>query len=396
MAGWRSAWRDERVRAGLIQALIGLLALALVGVIILSVLRQMALRGLTPGFGFLDHVAGFRIGEGIPFTDRDSYKRAFVVGLVNSARVAVAGIVLATALGFGVALGRLSGNVLASRLCSAYVEVFRNTPLLVQLIFWFRAVVLPLPSLAQSEALWPRVTGDGQRTALLFLSQRGFAITWPRSAVSAAWWWVVVLGALGTIWLARRWRRRVEARTGAPARGVAWSVALAGLWLVLAWRVMPQPPFGLDAPVIERFRYRGGMQLTPEFTALLLGLVTYTAAYIAEVFRTGLQAVARGQREAALAVGLREPQVLWLVILPQALRVIIPPLTSQFVNLAKNSSLAIYIGYPDLFNVSLTIGNQTGQFVVLTAMVMAVYLTLSLLTSLVMNLYNRHIQLVER
>jgi general L-amino acid transport system permease protein len=307
----------------------------------------------------------------------------------------VAGIVLATGLGFAVAVGRVSGNILASAIAVVYVEVLRNTPLLVQLIFWFRAVVLPLPAIAQSGEVFGADVG-GRRQAVFFWSQRGTALAWPRPGAPG---WAFVLAVAGmcvAAWLVWRWRRRVEERSGVAARSVLWSGATAALVLGIGWWLWPAQPLVLEWPAVGRFRYEGGLQLTPEFTALLLGLVTYTAAYIAEVFRSGLNAVSRGQREAAQALGLRDPQVLRFVVLPQALRVVIPPLTSQYLNLIKNSSLAIYIGYPDLFNVSLTIGNQTGQFVVLTGMVMVVYLAWSLLTSLIMNVIFRRVQVVER
>lgn len=336
-------WRDERVLAWLAQLVVAAAVLAVVGYGAQSILADMRARGLAPGLAFLGNTAGFRIGEGPAFDGAtDTYARAFGVGLVNTARVALAGVVLSTVLGLAVALGRLSGNPLVERLCLVYVDAFRNTPLVVQLIFWYQGVVLRLPPIADSLALGGTAGGvqalaggAAAPTAWVFLSQRGLALP----ALTAD---------------------------------------------------------GLVLPALSRFSYTGGTVLSPELAALLIGLVAYTAAFVAEVIRGGILAVPHGQREAARALGLHDPQVMRRVVLPQALPVIVPPLTSQYLNLVKNSSLAIYVGFPDLFNVSLTIGNNTGQFVVVTAMIMAVYLGLSLATSLVMNLYNRRVQVVAR
>jgi len=328
--------RDERVIAGAIQIVVAVTAVAGLAYLADRTLDDMARRGLVPGIAFLRNTAGFAIGEGPAFNPAaDTYFRALEVGLANTLRVAAVAIVLATGLGLAIAMGRLSGNPLAARLGTGFVEVFRNTPLIVQLLFWYQGVVLGLPALADSLALGPRLDPDGGTRAWLFLSQRGLAL--PR-----------------------------------PTEG------------------------GFVLPRLDAFRYLDGITLTPEFLALAAGLTVYTAAFVAEVVRGGILSVPRGQRDAALAAGLREGQVLRHIVLPQALRVIVPPLTSQYLNLAKNSTLGIYVGYPDLFNVSLTVGNNTGQFVVLTAVIMATYLAISLTASLAMNLYNRRVQLVER
>ena len=393
--------RDERVLAVLAQLLVAGIALTALALGLRQIVADLSAKNLAPGLDFLSNTAGFGISEGIAYAEgADDYGRAFLVGLVNTLRVAVAGIVLATPLGVAIALARLSGNPLLERLAGGYVELMRNTPLLVQLIFWYEGVLLGLPALEEALTLGgDRLTGDGGGLAVtapwLALSQRGVALPRALPEPSAgAFWAAAGLGAV-VAFVLHRWRERVQARTGAPAYGLATG-AVAWLAIVLvAWFGLGRP-YGLEWPAIGRFRYESGLVLSPEFSALLIGLVVYSAAFIAEVVRGGIQAVSVGQREAARAVGLREPQVMRLVILPQALRVIVPPLTNQYLNLAKNSSLAIFVGFPDLFNVGLTIGNNTGQFVIVTAMMMAVYLAISLATSLIMNLYNRRIRLVER
>jgi general L-amino acid transport system permease protein len=389
--------RDERVLAVLVQLAFAVAAIALVAFGVHHVLEEMRASSLAPGIGFLDRTAGFGLAEGPAYQSTDTYARAFYVGLVNTLRVSIVGVVLATVLGLITALARLSGNPIASRLATAYIEVFRNTPLLVQLIFWYRGVVLQLPGLSDGIVLLRREIEGDTVSATVFLSQRGLALPSPVAGESAGIWLAIcALGLIAGVGV-KRWRDGVQERTGRPSRGIL----LAGLtWVGIAtaaWIAAPGgQPFTIAFPEQARFGYVGGYVLTPEFAALLIGLTTYTGAFIAEVIRSGIQSVSKGQREAAQAVGLGSTQVLRLVILPQALRVIVPPLTSQYLNLAKNSSLGFYIGYPDLFNVSNTIGNQTGQFVVVTAMAMSVYLAISLATSVIMNLYNRKIRLVER
>lgn len=406
--------RDERVVAGLVQAAVALLAALLVGYVAWSVYADLSATGIAPGLGFLGNEAGFAIGEGPAFDESESYGRALLVALANTLRVALAGIVLATIWGFLVALARLSRNPLASRLARAYIELFRNTPLLAQLLFWYLAIITFLPPIADALPLLPRTGPEGETLAWLLLSQRGAAIAWPaaRGAELAglpggmpggmsggmtgpalAFWAAVLLGlALG--YGLYRWRLRVQARTGRPARGLLLGgLAWLAVVLLAAWWLRP---YAAELPALGRFRYQGGAVLSPEYTALLIGLVAYTGAFVAEVIRAGIQSVTRGQREAARALGLHEGQVLRLVVMPQALRVIVPPLTNQYLNLTKNSSLGIFVGYPDLFQVGMTVANQTGQAVSITLLLMVVYLSISLFTSLLMNLYGRRIRLVER
>jgi general L-amino acid transport system permease protein len=378
-------WRDVRVLRLGAQVLVVLLVLA-VGLILWSNLTTSMNRSrLTFGLGFLDTTAGFEIAETpIRFSATDTYGRAFAVGLINTLIISVAGIALSTILGVIVGVARLSGNWLVNHLAAGFVEVMRNTPLLVQLVLLY-AVFLQLPSVANAIAL----------PGPIFLSQRGLSLPAPVFETTFGAWLATVVAGVLLAFTARSIGSRREA-AGRPSYrlrqiGIVALVALP----VFGWIVLGAP-FTVDPPILQRFNFIGGIVLSPEFSALLFGLVIYTAAFIGEVVRGGIQSVRRGQLEAAYAVGLTQRQTLRLVVFPQALRVIVPPLTSQYLNLAKNSSLAIAIGFPDLFSVSRTMSNQTGQPVSVIVLVMATYLAISLATSLVMNLYNRRVQVLER
>ncbi|MCU0887536.1 MAG: ABC transporter permease subunit [Rubritepida sp.] len=349
-----------------------------------NMLANMQARGLQFGFGFLERSAGIPIGEAmIPYTPADTYQRALTVGLLNTLRVAVVGIILATFLGIMLGLARLSSNPLLRGLTGGYIELIRNTPLVLQLVFW-HAIILQLPSVRQALNPLPGV----------FLSQRGLKLPSfvPDEALASAL--LAVLAAI-ILWVAlvRRERARQIATGERKSTLVPGFALLIGLPL-LAGAVSGAPT--LDLPELAGFNFQGGLTLSPEFFALLVGLVIYTAAFIAEIVRAGIQSVHKGQWEAARALGLPPGRIMRLVILPQALRVIIPPLTSQYLNLTKNSSLAVVIGYPDLVSVSNTSINQTGQAVEVITIFMAVYLVISLFTSLLMNLYNRAVALKER
>ena len=344
-------------------------------------------RGLGFGFGFLGRTAGFEISESpLPYAATDTYGKAFLVGLLNTLFVSAVGIVLATILGILVGVARLSPNWLLSRLAAGYVEVIRNTPLLVQLFILYFAVLLQLPAVAQTLSL----------PGAIFLNQRGVFVPAPRLGAGFGLWAVFLAIGLGVLvaTFVVAGRREAAGRPVPRLRriGLVGLVALAAI----GWFAAGGAPLAVDLPVQQRFNFSGGMALSPEFTALLVGLVLYTAAFIGEVVRGGIQAVRRGQLEAARALGLSEGETLRLIVFPQALRIIVPPLTSQYLNLAKNSSLAIAIGYPDLFKVGQTIANQTGQPLPVMILVMSAYLAISLFTSLLMNLYNRRVQVLER
>jgi general L-amino acid transport system permease protein len=349
--------------------------------------QNLARAHIASGFGFWNNTAGFDISQTLiaysPATS--TFGRAFWVGLLNTLLVAAIGIVLATVLGFAVGIARLSRNWLVARLAAGYVEVIRNVPLLLQLLFWYNAVLKSLPGLQGSIAL----PGGS------FLNNRGLFLPRPEfssgfSAVLAAF----LVGVLGAIVL-RLWARRRQERTGAEFH-IFWPTLALVCGLPLLAFALTGAPLTFSPPQMGRFNVRGGLEILPEFAALTVALTTYTAGFIAEVVRAGVLSVSAGQAEAAHALGLRPGATLRLVIVPQAMRVIIPPLTSQYLNLIKNSSLAVAIGYPDLVQVFTgTVLNITGQAVEVVAITMAVYLTISLFASLLMNLYARTTSVVE-
>lgn len=378
-------WRDVRVLTIFSQIVFVLMLALVVGFLYTNLTTAMRTRGLVNNFDFLNNESGFEIGEGlIPYKPSDTYARAFMVGVLNSLQVSVVGIFLATILGFVIGVARLSTNWLINRIASAYIEIIRNTPLLVQLVFIYFGVFVKLPPVRDSIELVP---------GSVWASQRGLYMPRPIPSATLLPWLVSI--AIGVVVAIVLWKIMVR-RTRSPLAAGISALAAVILIPVVGWFAVGSVPFTLEFPEHGRFNFTGGMALSPEFSALLTGLVLYTAGFIAEVVRGGIQAVRPGQIEAARALGLGELQILQLVIFPQAMRVIVPPLTSQYLNLAKNSSLAIAIGFPDLFAVGSTIANQTGQPVPVIVLVMATYLAMSLFTSLLMNIYNRRVQLVER
>ncbi|WP_253663941.1 amino acid ABC transporter permease [Vibrio sp. Y20_XG_PY13] len=355
--------------------------------IINNALNNLDARGIATGFGFLNQEAGFGIGLTlIEYNETYSYGRTFIVGLLNTALVSVLGIILATTIGFTMGVARLSTNWLVSRLAAVYIETFRNIPLLLQIFFWYFAVLQALPSARQSLSL-----GEA-----IFLNVRGLYFPAPvfnegSGVVIAAF----VIGLVATLSISI-WARNKQRLTGqqTPMGRIGLGL-LVGLPLLVYF--VSGMPISLEYPELKGFNFKGGISIIPELAALLLALSVYTAAFIAEIVRSGINAVSHGQTEAAMSLGLPRAKTLKLVVIPQALRIIIPPLTSQYLNLTKNSSLAMAIGYPDLVSVFAgTTLNQTGQAIEIIAMTMGVYLTLSLLTSALMNLYNRKVALVER
>ena len=379
------SWRSQAFR-GVVYQLLAVAAIALaLGYLMHNTLENMRVRGIKSGFDFITQTAGFAIGESlIPFDSAESYGKAFIVGLSNTLRVAVVGIVLATLLGTVVGIARLSRNLLVRSLATFYVELLRNVPLLLQLFIWYFVLTELLPPL--EEAL---------HAGGLFFSKNGLQFPiphWEAGHVGTLLGLAAGLVAAG-LWRARA-LRRFESTGGLPP---VWlpglAMALGGM--ALGW-LAGGSPSGLDIPEKTEISVVGGGAVTPEFLTVLVGLTTYTAAYIAEVVRAGIQSVPYGQHEAAAALGLAPAQELRLVQLPQALRVIIPPLTSQYLNLTKNSSLAVAVGYPDLVSIANTSLNQTGRAIECIAIVMACYLTLSLATSGFMNWYNRRAAIRER
>ena len=380
------SWRSQALRSLLYQVV----ALALVvsaGYYLLgNTLENMRLRGIKSGFDFLVQPAGFGIGESIiPFDSSESYAKAFAVGVSNTLRVAALGIVLATLLGTFIGIGRLSRNFLLRSLCGAYVEFFRNVPLLLQLFIWYFILTETLPTIEEALKPLPGV----------FFSKNGLQFPIPLWADGHAFTLAgVFLGLLLAVWWARQARRHFEVSGQLRPVALPALALLAGLGL-LGW-LLGGSPAALDIPESTELNVVGGGSLTPEYMTVLMGLTVYTAAYIAEIVRGGIQAVPFGQHEASSALGLSRGMEVRLVLLPQALRVIIPPVTSQYLNLTKNSSLAVAVGYPDLVSISTTSLNQTGRAIECIAIIMACYLTLSLLTSWFMNAYNRRSLLKER
>jgi general L-amino acid transport system permease protein len=379
------SWNDPGVRA-IVYQVIALAAVAWVAWFLVSnTLHNLSSRHISTGFGFLDREAGFAIGEtSISYTPSNTYGRAIVVGLINTLRVAVLGIVLATILGTLLGIARLSRNWLVSKLASIYVEVMRNVPLLLQLFFWYALITENMPGPRQAHQPLPGV----------FISNRGLKM--PTLQGDALDWMLGGLGlALAIILALAHWGNKRREATGRIFPLMRWAIGFIIGLPVLGW-LISGASLALDVPVLRGFNFVGGMTLSPEFAALLAGLVIYTSAFVAEVVRSGVQAVNIGQWEAAGSLGLRRGLVLRLVVLPQALRVIIPPMTSQYLNLTKNSSLAVAIGYPDIVSVVNTTLNQTGQAIEGILIIMAAYLTVSLSISVLMNWYNKRLALVER
>jgi len=381
----RLSWSDERVRGIFWQVVVVGIVVSIVWWLWSNTVHNLEVRRIATGFGFLGREAGLPIAESIiDYNPTNSYLRALVVGLLNTLKVAVVGIILATVFGTLIGIARLSKNWVLRTLSATYVEVIRDLPLLLQLLFWY-AILQGLPGPRQ--AIHP---AEG-----VFLSNRGLKLPWIEweGAHSLALL-TFVLGLIATF-MYRRQAVAKQIADGVPRR--TWPMALVSLVALplAAWAALGAP-FTPDIPALRGFNFQGGLTLSPEYFALLAGLVMYTAGFIAEIVRAGIQAVPNGQREAAQALGLRPGAVLRLVVLPQALRVIVPPMTSQYLNITKNSSLAVAIGYQDIVSIANTTLNQTGQAIEGIAIIMLVYLTISLSISGFMNWYNARIALVER
>jgi general L-amino acid transport system permease protein len=360
-----------RLRAGLLQLAVVAGAVALAAYLVHNALANMERQGIATGFGYLHREASFAIGQSlIPYRPADSYGRALLVGLLNTLLVAALGIVLATVLGTAVGIARLARNWLVRQAAVVYVEALRNVPLLLQLIVWWDLLRVSAPPPRQA---WQPLPG-------VFVSVRGIVFPVPHySPVYGAMAWALLAAGIAG-WAMVRWGRQRRAVAAALVVGLPLAVFVLG-GAPLAW----------NRPVLGAFNFAGGVALTPEFAALLFGLAVYTAAFIAEIVRGGIEGVPHGQTEAAAALGLKRGPILRLVVLPQALRLIVPPLLSEYLALTKNSSLAIAIGYPELMSITNTTLNQTGQAVEAIALMMAIYLAISLLTSLAMNAYNRRV-----
>lgn len=386
-------WRDIRVLGVLAQVAFLVAVAGALWWLYNNLQRNLAATGLNISFNFLRDTAGFPISEtsGLAYHPTNDNGYAFWIGVVNTLRVALVGVVLATVVGTVVGISRLSRNWVVSKLAALYVETVRNIPLYVQLAFWYFAVLL---------FAFPRPNESIVWLGSVYLNKRGVYLPWPFPTDAFAMWGMTLLAAAvvgAAVYAVRRLQLKRADRPGFP---FLWAVGTFIALGAVGWFWAPGAPLRLDFPFfdvqVNRFNVVGGIELSAPFIALLTGLIMYTGAFIAEIVRAGIQSVNMGQAEAAKALGLRPGGVLRLVILPQALRVIIPPLASQYLNLIKNSSLAILIGYYDLVNVGTTIFNQTGRVVEVIVLIMGAYLSMSLLTSAFMNYYNKRIRLVER
>lgn len=385
----KAFWRDIRFLKILAQVIFMIVLALAAGYLYLNVTTNLARQGLTVGYGFMKNPASFDIGESyIPYQSSNPYARALLVGLVNTLVVSALGIVLTTIMGVLAGVARLSSNWLISKFAAAYVGVIRNTPLLIQLMFWYFGVFIQLPRV--KEAI--RLPGP------IYLTQRGVYLTWGEATVTFPAWRIYIIIAFISIFVIWFLLRSAQKRASVPINPW-WNLTYLLIPALIIWLgafLQPEPPLTLSIPELAGLNFRGGLRLTPELAALLFGVVIYTGAFIAEIVRAGIQAVSRGQVEAARSLGLTNSQTLRLIVFPQSLRIIVPPVTSQYLNLAKNSSLAIAIGYPDLFSIAGTVFNQTGAAVEIIAIMMLSYLSMSLFTSILMNIYNKRIQLVER
>jgi general L-amino acid transport system permease protein len=379
-------WNDPVIRGWVFQlVVVGLVAL-LAWFLVSNTVENLERQKIASGFSYLDREAGFEIGDSmIAYSPADTYARAILVGLLNTLKVAVLGIILATILGTLIGVGRLSPNWLLAKICEGYVEMFRNVPLLLWLFLFYKMISEAFPGPRQALSLF----------GSFFLSNRGLYFPVPLADPIHKWMGVALLIGIAATFLVKRWAKKRQDATGLPFPTIKTGIGLiVGLPLVI-W-LLDGAPHHMSWPELKGFNFEGGTVVQPEFTALLVGLVLYTSAFVAEIVRSGILALHKGQSEAAMAIGLSRGQVMRLVLLPQALRLIVPPMTSQYLNITKNSSLAIAIGYPDLVAaVNVTI-NQTGQAIENILIIMAAYLSVSLSISAFMNWYNKRIALRER
>ena len=380
-------WRDERVLRNAAQIISAIVIIGLLAWITINFIQGANQRGMALNFRFLSDPAEFPISDSvIPYDPSRSFGYAFLVGLIKTLLVSVIGIVFSTILGTLIGLARLSTNWLLSRLALVYIEFHRNIPLLVLLFLWYFPVFSSLPAVENSIQIGETV----------YLSERGLYLPMSRLNEGGIIWVISIILAVVLAVIVWRVLSRRQVRLGKTTYFAPISLALLVFIPIIGWFVSGGNPIRFEYPSLQGFNFQGGLRLTPEFAALVIGLTMYTAAFIAEVVRAGVQAVDRGQIDAARAIGLNQIRVLGLVVLPQALRIIIPPLISQYLNLAKNSSLAFFIGYQEVFSVGKIAINQAGRAIPVFAMVMISYLLISLFTSYILNLYNRRIQFVER
>ena len=381
-----SPWNDPVIRGWVFQiVVVGLVAL-LAWFLVSNTVENLQRQKIASGFHYLEREAGFEIGDTmIAYSPASTYARAILVGMLNTLKVAVLGIFLATILGTMIGVGRLSPNWLLAKVCEGYVEMFRNVPLLLWLFLIYKLISEAFPGPRQAISV----------LSSFFLSNRGLYFPVPLADPIHQWMGIALLVGIAAAFVVKRWAKKRQDATGQPFPIIWTGVGLVLGLPILVW-LLGGAPHHMSWPELKGFNFEGGTVIQPEFTALLVGLVLYTSAFVAEIVRSGILALNKGQSEAAMAIGLSRTQVMRLVLLPQALRIIVPPMTSQYLNITKNSSLAIAIGYPDLVaSINVTI-NQTGQAIENILIVMAAYLSVSLSISAFMNWYNKRIALRER
>ena len=379
------AWNNVTLRSWFYQFIVIAGVIAFGAYLIGNAQSALARQNISTGYHFLWQSAGFDIGERlIPFTASDTFLRAYVVGVLNTLKVALASIVFATLIGIVVGVGRLSPNLLVRKLSSIYVEIFRNTPQLVQIIFWYTVIVtLPRPRDAIS-------IGD-----FAFISNRGLTLPWVGPDFPVLAFTMAIVGGCFAAWALMRWARARRRATGNHRPILLPALALSATPLLLAI-VVSGASLTLSVPELRGFNFQGGVAVSTEFLALSLGLSLYIAAFVAEIVRSGIQSVRRGQIEAARSIGLGSFDTYRKVVFPQALRVMVPPAAGQYVSVVKNSSLGVAIGYPELFNVNNTIITLSGHTVEAIVIMMSIYLSISFLIAILMNVYNRSVQIRER
>lgn len=379
-------WRDTRIIPVILQLLFIVVIIGVAYYLFQNAFNRLQALGINLGFGFLQNMDSFNIGESmIQYQSTDTYMKAVMVGILNTLKVSAIGIVFATIIGVIVGISRLSSNWIVQKLATVYIEIFRNTPLLVQILIWYFAVFLALPDVKESVKLGP-----------IFLSNRGAAIPWFNTTTSTIAWIITIL--LGVLLAIIIWKNRLnmQVRTGKKKYPLLWAIIGFILSLVIAFIATDKAPITIDYPVLGNFNFEGGYIVSENFLAIFLALTIYTATYIAEIVRGGIQSVSKSQIEASKALGLKSSTSMRFVVFPQAIRIMIPPVTSQYLNLTKNSSLAIAAGYPDLVYVATTINNQTGRAIQSILIMIVVYLILSIITSIFMNVFNKKMQIVER
>lgn len=379
-------WNDPTFRA-IVYQIVTLAAVGFIGYYLFSNTQaNLERQNIATGFGFLEKESSFEIGESlISYSSADTYAKALFVGFLNTLKVSFIGIILTVVLGTFIGIARLSSNWLVSKIAAVYIEVFQNIPVLLQLFFFYAIFYEIFPS--PRDAINP-ITG-------VYLTNRGIDFAVPVWHIAHKYMIYTFLLSVIIVIFMKRWAKKRQNETGKIFPVFTVSTALIIGLPLISWAILGAPT-EMDIPKLEGFNFSGGVNLSPEFGALLFGLVLYTAAFVAEVVRAGIQSISHGQTEAAMSIGLKQGQIMNLIILPQALRVIVPPLTSQMLNLTKNSSLAVAIGFPDFVAVANTSINQTGQAIEGVALIMICYLTFSLATSAFMNWYNKKIKLVER